>query len=186
MRDPRTPAPARRTVLASVGASGKSCWQIWSNSPEPSPLRDRRAVRLDATRRTEYPGYIACRLESWVGQFMTSSVANPSDAVILDAVRTPVGKRNGSLADIHPVDLSARVLRALLSRNNVEPDMIDDVVWGVVGQVGDQSVNVARSAVLAAGIPDSVRGVTLARRCGSSQKAVTFAAASVLAGHYDA
>jgi acetyl-CoA acyltransferase len=117
---------------------------------------------------------------------MTSSVANPSDAVILDAVRTPVGKRNGSLADIHPVDLSARVLRALLSRNNVEPDMIDDVVWGVVGQVGDQSVNVARSAVLAAGMPESVPGVTLDRQCGSSQQAVTFAAASVLAGHYDA
>jgi acetyl-CoA acyltransferase len=109
-----------------------------------------------------------------------------SDAVIIDAVRTPVGKRNGSLAGIHPVDLSARVLTGLLERARLAPELVDDVVWGVVGQAGDQSVNVARSAVLSSGLPESVPGVTIDRQCGSSQQAVSFAAASVLAGHYDA
>ena len=107
------------------------------------------------------------------------------DAVIVDAVRTPIGKRNGSLADILPTDLSAHVLRALAERNGFDPVDVDDVVWGCVSQVGDQSSNVGRIAVLAAGWPDSVPGSTVDRRCGSSQQAVHFAAASVIAGHYD-
>ncbi|MGK5532044.1 thiolase family protein [Streptomyces sp. URMC 129] len=107
------------------------------------------------------------------------------DAVIVDAVRTPVGKRNGSLVGIHPADLSAHVLKALVARNGVEPAEIDDVVWGCVSQVGDQAGNVGRVAVLAAGWPESVPGTTVDRRCGSSQQAVHFAAAGVIAGHYD-
>ncbi|MGW5106103.1 acetyl-CoA C-acyltransferase [Nocardia sp. NPDC004123] len=107
------------------------------------------------------------------------------DAVIVDAVRTPVGKRNGALSGIHPGDLSAHVLTALIERNSIEPHEIDDVVWGCVGQVGDQSGNMGRVAVLAAGWPDSVPGTTVDRRCGSSQQSVHFAAAGVIAGHYD-
>jgi acetyl-CoA acyltransferase len=107
------------------------------------------------------------------------------DAVIVDAVRTPIGKRNGALADVHPVDLSAHVLTALLGRTGVDPDVIDDVVWGCVTQIGDQSGNVGRFAALAAGWPESVPGVTVNRACGSSQQAVDFAVFGVLAGRYD-
>ncbi|MFD1543523.1 thiolase family protein [Nonomuraea guangzhouensis] len=107
------------------------------------------------------------------------------DAVIVDAVRTPIGKRNGALSGIHPVTLSAHVLKALAGRTGVEPGEIDDVVWGCVSQVGDQSGNIGRAAVLAAGWPESVPGTTVDRRCGSSQQAIHFAAAGVVAGHYD-
>jgi acetyl-CoA acyltransferase len=107
------------------------------------------------------------------------------DAVIVAAVRTPVGKRNGGLSGVHPVDLSAHVLRALVERAGVEPELVDDVVWGCVGQIGEQSIDIARNAVLGAGWPDSVPGVTVDRQCGSSQQAVHFAAAGVIAGHYD-
>jgi acetyl-CoA acyltransferase len=107
------------------------------------------------------------------------------DAVIVEAVRSPIGKRNGRLAGVAPVDLSAQVLRALVERTGVDPALIDDVIWGCVGQVGEQSVDIGRNAVLAAGWPESVPGVTLDRQCGSSQQAVSFAAASVMAGHYD-
>jgi acetyl-CoA acyltransferase len=107
------------------------------------------------------------------------------DAVIVDAIRTPVGKRNGSLAGVHPAELSAHVLKALVARNEVHPAEIDDVIWGCVSQVGDQAGNVGRVAVLAAGWPESVPGTTVDRRCGSSQQAVHFAAAGVIAGHYD-
>ncbi|TMR99849.1 thiolase family protein [Nonomuraea basaltis] len=107
------------------------------------------------------------------------------DAVIVDAVRTPVGKRNGALSGIHPATLSAHVLKTLVERTGVDPVEIDDVIWGCVSQVGDQSGNIGRVAVLAAGWPDSVPGTTVDRRCGSSQQAVHFAAAGVIAGHYD-
>ncbi len=107
------------------------------------------------------------------------------DAVIVEAVRTPVGRRRGSLADQHPVDLSARVLTALVERTGTDPALVDDVIWGCVQQVGAQSFNVGRNAVLAAGWPESVPGVTLDRQCGSSQQAVHFAAAGLIAGHYD-
>ena len=115
------------------------------------------------------------------------------DAVIVEALRTPVGrgrsaapgKPGGALSAVHPVDLSAVVLQALMERTGVDPTGVDDVIWGCVSQVGEQSVNVARSAVLAAGMPESVPGTTVDRQCGSSQQAVHFAAAGLIAGHYD-
>jgi len=107
------------------------------------------------------------------------------DAVIVEAVRTPVGKRNGGLAGVHPVELSAHVLKALAERTGVDPAAVDDVVWGCVSQVGEQTLDIARTAVLAAGWPETVTGVTVDRQCGSSQQAVHFAAAGLIAGHYD-
>jgi acetyl-CoA acyltransferase len=108
------------------------------------------------------------------------------DAVIVAAVRTPVGKRNGALAGVHPVDLSAHVLNALAERAGLaDPVEVDDVVWGCVSQVGEQTFDIARSAVLAAGWPQSVPGVTVDRQCGSSQQSVHFAAAGLVSGQYD-
>jgi acetyl-CoA acyltransferase len=107
------------------------------------------------------------------------------DAVIVGAVRTPLGKRNGALAGVHPADLSAHVLRALADRTGLDPDLVDDVVWGCVGQVGEQSFDIGRTAVLSAGWPEHVPAVTIDRQCGSSQQAVHFAAAGVIAGQYD-
>lgn len=107
------------------------------------------------------------------------------DAVIVEAVRTPVGKRNGGLSGIHPVDLSAHVLEALVARADVDPSMVDDVIWGCVSQTGEQAVNVGRNAALAAGWPEQVVGVTIDRQCGSSQQAVHFAAATVMSGQCD-
>jgi acetyl-CoA acyltransferase len=107
------------------------------------------------------------------------------DAVIVEAVRTPVGKRNGGLSGIHAADISAHVLQALAERSGIDPVTVDDVVWGCVTQIGEQSFDIARTAVLSAGWPESVPGTTVDRQCGSSQQAVHFAAASVIAGHYD-
>jgi acetyl-CoA acyltransferase len=107
------------------------------------------------------------------------------DAVIVDAVRTPVGKRNGVLSSMHPVDLSGRVLQALSGRSGIDPAVVDDVIWGCVGQVGEQTFDIARNAVLSAGWPLSVPGTTVDRQCGSSQQAVHFAAAGLISGHYD-
>jgi acetyl-CoA acyltransferase len=107
------------------------------------------------------------------------------DAVIIEAVRTPIGKRNGGLSGVHPADLSAHVLTALVQRAGIEPQLVDDVIWGCVNQVGEQTFDLARTAVLSAGWPESVTGVTVDRQCGSSQQAVHFAAAGVIAGHYD-
>jgi acetyl-CoA acyltransferase len=107
------------------------------------------------------------------------------DAVIVDAVRTPIGKRNGSLSEVHAADLSARVLTALVDRTGVDPSTVDDVMWGCVTQIGDQSSNIGRFAVLAAGWPEHVPGVTINRACGSSQQAVDSAAHAVMAGQYD-
>ena len=107
------------------------------------------------------------------------------DAVIVGAVRTPVGRRGGGLAGIHPVDLSAQVLTALAERTGFDPADVDDVVWGCVSQVGEQSWNIGRNAILAAGWPDAVPGTTIDRQCGSSQQALHFAAATVIAGQAD-
>jgi acetyl-CoA acyltransferase len=107
------------------------------------------------------------------------------DAVIVGAVRTPVGKRNGGLSGVHPVDLSAHVLRSLAERTGVDPAQVDDVIWGCVGQVGEQTFDIARNAVIAAGWPLSVPGVTVDRQCGSSQQSVHFAAAGLVSGQYD-
>ena len=107
------------------------------------------------------------------------------DAVIVDAVRTPTGKRNGGLSGVHSADLSAHVLRALVERTGVDPAVVDDVVWGCVSQIGEQTFDIARTAVLSAGWPESVPGTTVDRQCGSSQQAVHFAAAGVISGQYD-
>jgi acetyl-CoA acyltransferase len=106
-------------------------------------------------------------------------------AVIVDAVRTPLGKRNGKLRDWHPVDLAAVTLEALQERTGIDPAAVDDVVMGCVMQVGEQAVNVARNAVLAASWPESVPGTTVDRQCGSGQQAAHFAAQGVMAGSYD-
>jgi acetyl-CoA acyltransferase len=107
------------------------------------------------------------------------------EAVILAAARTPLGRRGGVLAGVHAVDLAAFAMNAALERSGLGPDAVDDVVLGCVSQVGEQSWNVARNAVLAAGWPEAVPGATVDRQCGSSQQALSFAAASVLAGHAD-
>jgi acetyl-CoA acyltransferase len=107
------------------------------------------------------------------------------DAVIVEAVRTPVGRRNGGLASVHPADLSAAVLCALQARSGIDPAVVDDVVWGCVSQIGEQTFDIARTAVLSAGWPESVPGTTVDRQCGSSQQALHFAAAGVVSGQYD-
>ncbi|BBX65328.1 acetyl-CoA acyltransferase [Mycobacterium saskatchewanense] len=108
-------------------------------------------------------------------------------AVIVDGVRTPSGrgKPGGALSGVHPVDLLSGVLSALIERNNLDPELIDDVITGCVGQAGEQSTNVGRNAVLAAGFPQRVPATTLDRQCGSSQQAAHFAAQGVMAGAYD-
>lgn len=108
-----------------------------------------------------------------------------NSAVIVDAVRTPLGKRNGALRDCHPVDLAADVLGALVDRNHFDPALIDDVIMGSVMQVGEQAANLARNAILTAGFPETVVGTTVDRQCGSSQQAAHFAAQGVMAGVYD-
>src|SRR3984893_3919453 len=107
-------------------------------------------------------------------------------AVIVDAVRTPQGRRNGALKDVHPVDLAALTLDALIQRTSLDPELVEDVIMGCVMQVGDQAVNVGRNAALAAGFPESTVGTTVDRQCGSSQQAAHFAAQGVIAGAYDA
>lgn len=107
------------------------------------------------------------------------------EAVIVAAVRTPVGRRAGALSSVHPVDLGADVLQALAGRTGVDPAQVDDVIWGCVTSVGEQSSNVGRQSVLAAGWPDTVPAVTIDRACGSSQQAVAFAASGIMSGQYD-
>jgi acetyl-CoA acyltransferase len=108
-----------------------------------------------------------------------------TDAVIVDAVRTPGGKRNGKLSGWHPVDLAAETLKALAERNDLDPALVDDVIMGCVMQVGNQGLNVGRNAILAAGWPESVPATTIDRQCGSSQQAAHFGAQGVMAGAYD-
>jgi len=108
-----------------------------------------------------------------------------SEAYIVGAVRSPVGKRNGGLSAVHPVDLAAHVLRELIARTGVDPAAVDDVIMGCVSQAGPQAADIARNAWLSAGLPESVPGVTIDRQCGSSQQAVHFAAQGVLSGTQD-
>ncbi|AKS32916.1 thiolase family protein [Mycolicibacterium goodii] len=108
-----------------------------------------------------------------------------AEAVIVEAVRSPVGKRNGALSGIHPAELSAQVLNGLVQRAGVDPALVDDVIWGCVMQAGEQALDIARTAVLSAGWPETVPGVTVDRQCGSSQQSLHFAVAGVVAGHYD-
>ncbi len=106
-------------------------------------------------------------------------------AVIVDALRTPGGRRNGKLRNWHSVDLASEALRALATRNDLDPSLVDDVIMGCVSQTGEQAFNVGRNAVLAAGWPESVPATTIDRQCGSSQQALHFAAQGVMAGAYD-
>ncbi len=107
------------------------------------------------------------------------------EAVIVSALRTPIGRRNGKLKGWHPVDLMSEVLTALVERTKLDPQLVDDVIVGCVSQVGEQGLNVARNAVLAARFPESVPGTTVDRQCGSSQQAIHFAAQGVISGAYD-
>jgi acetyl-CoA C-acetyltransferase len=108
-----------------------------------------------------------------------------SEAYIVEAVRTPVGKRNGGLSGVHPVDMAAHVLSELMTRTGADPSAVEDVIMGCVSQVGPQAIDIARNAWLSAGLPESVPGVTIDRQCGSSQQAVHFAAQGVLSGTQD-
>ena len=108
-----------------------------------------------------------------------------AQAYIVDAVRTPVGRRGGGLAGIHPADLGAHVLTGLVERTGVDPAAVDDVIFGCVDTIGPQAGNIARTAWLAAGLPEEVPGTTVDRQCGSSQQAVHFAAQAVLSGTAD-
>ena len=108
-----------------------------------------------------------------------------TNAVIVDAIRTPLGRRNGKLKDWHPVDLVAETMKALQQRTGIDPGIVDDVIMGCVMQVGEQSTNIGRNAVLAAGWPEEVPGTTIDRQCGSSQQAAAFAAQGVIASAYD-
>jgi acetyl-CoA acyltransferase len=107
------------------------------------------------------------------------------EAVIVEAVRTPIGKRNGSLKDTHPVDLLAEVLKEVVDRAEVDPGEIEDNITGCVSQVGEQSLNVGRNGWLAAGFPETIPSTTVDRQCGSSQQSIHFAAQGVIAGAYD-
>ena len=107
------------------------------------------------------------------------------EAYIVDAVRTPVGRRNGGLAHVHPADLGAHAISALVERTGIDPGAVDDVVFGCVDTIGPQAGDIARTCWLAAGLPDHVPGTTVDRQCGSSQQAVHFAAQGVLSGTQD-
>jgi acetyl-CoA C-acetyltransferase len=107
------------------------------------------------------------------------------EAYIVDAVRTPVGKRGGGLSQEHPADLGAHVIRAIIERNDVDPMAVDDVFWGCVDQVGPQAGDIGRTCWLAAGLPEAIPGTTIDRQCGSSQQAVHFAAQAVMSGTTD-
>jgi acetyl-CoA C-acetyltransferase len=108
-----------------------------------------------------------------------------SEAFIVGAVRTPVGRRNGGLSAVHPVDMAAHVLTELVARTGADPTAVDDVIMGCVSQIGPQAIDIARNAWLSAGLPESVPGVTIDRQCGSSQQAVHFAAQAVMSGTQD-
>ena len=108
-----------------------------------------------------------------------------SEAYVIDAVRTPVGKRNGSLAGVHPIDLGVRAFRGIFERNDVDPSAVDDAIVGCVDAIGGQAGNIGRLTWLAAGFPEEVPGVTVDRQCGSSQQAISFGAQAIMAGTAD-
>ncbi|MEE3754968.1 acetyl-CoA C-acetyltransferase [Mycobacterium intracellulare] len=108
-----------------------------------------------------------------------------TEAYIIDAARTPVGKRGGGLAGVHPADMAAHVIRSVVARHDIDPEAIDDVILGCLDNIGSQAGDIARTAALAAGLPESVPGVTIDRQCGSAQQAVHFAAQGVMSGTVD-
>src|SRR4051794_37719778 len=107
------------------------------------------------------------------------------DAFIVDAVRSPVGRRNGGFVDVHPADLGGHAIKSLMDRVDVDPAAIEDVIFGCLDQIGSQAGDIARTAALAGGLPETVPGVTIDRQCGSSQQAVHFAAQAVMSGTSD-
>src|SRR3954449_10388358 len=107
------------------------------------------------------------------------------EAYIVEAVRTPVGRRNGGFAGVHPADLGGHAIKSLVDRSGIDPSAIEDVIFGCLDQIGSQAGDIARTAALAAGLPETVPGVTIDRQCGSSQQAVHFAAQAVLSGTAD-
>src|ERR1700751_1757296 len=108
-----------------------------------------------------------------------------AEAVIVEAVRSPIGKRNGGLSGVHAADLSAQVLSGLVEKAGIDPGLVEDVIWGCVSQAGEQAIDIGRTALLTGGWPETVPGVTVDRHSGSSQQPIHFAAAGVVAGHYD-
>ena len=108
-----------------------------------------------------------------------------TEAYLIDAVRTPVGRRGGGLSEVRPADLGAHVIKGLIDRTGLDPATIDDVVWGCCDTIGPQAGNIARTSWLAAGFPEEVPGVTIDRQCGSSQQAVHFASQAVMSGVND-
>ncbi len=108
-----------------------------------------------------------------------------AEAVIVEAVRSPIGKRNGGLSGVHPAELSAQVLNGLVGRAGVDPELVDDVIWGCVMQAGEQALDIGRTALLTAGWPETVPGVTVDRQCGSSQQAISFGAQAIMSGTAD-
>src|SRR3954454_20526072 len=108
-----------------------------------------------------------------------------SEAFIVDAVRTPVGRRGGSLSQVHPADLGAHVLKAIVERNDFDPSTVEDVVFGCLDTIGPQAGDIARTCWLAAGLPEAIPGTTIDRQCGSSQQALHFAAQAVMSGTQD-
>src|SRR5690606_16911780 len=131
-------------------------------------------TRISTVRRSGWT-----QLCGWVLARGRRAGGSMDRAYIVDAVRTPVGRRGGALSEIHPVDLGATVLAELVRRTGVDPERVDDVIVGCVDQVGAQAMNVARQCWLAAGLPDTVPAVTIDRQCGSSQQAMQFAAQAV-------
>ena len=168
-----------RTVQTAAGPSGRSCRRRsstatssrWGRSPASVSTPTPCSPNWDCPA-TRSGGCVS-------GAWWREGGAVMREAVIVEAVRTPVGKRNGGLSGVHAADLSAVVLNALVDRTGLDPSTVDDVVWGCVSQVGDQSSNIGRFSVLAAGWPESIPGTTVNRACGSSQQALDFAAQAV-------
>jgi acetyl-CoA C-acetyltransferase len=143
-------------------------------------------VAADLRPRTAAPGGMAASvLRGNLGNITADVEVKVSEAYIVGAVRTPVGRRNGGLSGVHPVDMAAHVLNELMTRTGADPSAVEDVIMGCVSQVGPQAVDIARNAWLSAGLPEGVPGVTIDRQCGSSQQAVHFAAQGVLSGMQD-
>src|SRR6204780_2478980 len=171
------PSPSQRSMSLPVRAIGGRPYRAFAGSPggrppdgPPDGARYNVLRSEPVWRRSPWPGL--------GGDTMTT-------AVIVDAVRTPGGKRNGKLRNWHAVDLASEALKAVAERNKLDPALIDDVIMGCVMQVSEQSLNIGRNAVLAAGWPEPVPATTIDRQCGSSQQAIHFAAQGVMAGAYD-
>src|SRR5579875_2344637 len=136
----------------------------------------------DRARAGLGPGWGTGVLRGNLGSALDAGRTQMNEAYIVGAVRPPVGKRNGGLSGVHPLDLAAHVLSEVVARTGIDPAAVDDVIMGCVSQIGAQSLDIARNAWLSAGLPESVPGVTIDRQCGSSQQAVHFAAQAVLSG----